>query len=167
MPIKPDAHYRYAHDRAAVERNSQGGVQALLGLDHGAGVCADGDAHADEARKRGPDRSRQVGQGSGGDRPPVVCFDPAKQVVVDEGGQHDEDDDDEYREEPVLPRQEGHRALLDGTAYELDGLVALVLLEDIEREQEGEYEPDSCRDEGHDEDHFSLSMKRPPLGGRP
>ena len=161
-----DADDRDAHDRAAVEGDPEGGVQALLGLDDGTRVGADGDAHADEAGERGPDCAHQVGQGRGGHGPAVVGVYPAQQVVVDEGGEHHEDDYHEDREEPVLPREEGHRALLDGAADELYCLVALVLPENVEGEQQGEYEPDSRRREGHDEDnHFTHSMKKPPTAG--
>ena len=163
-----DAYDRDAHDRATVECDPQGGVQALLGLDDGAGVGPDGDAHADKACEPGPYCAHQVCNGRSGHGSAVVRIYPAQQVVVDEGCQHGEDDDYEYRQEPVLPREEGHGALLYGAANELDGLVALVLPEDVEREQQCEYEPDRCGREGQDEDdHSSLSMKKPPHGGRP
>ena len=142
-----DADHRDAHDGAAAEGHSEGRVEADLGLDGGAGVGPDRDAHADEPGEGGADGAGEVGYRGAGEGAVLASSYPIQDVVVDEQGQDDHYDDDEAGEEDVLPPEEGVGALLYGASYELNGLVALVLAQDVEREDESKTEAgDPCGD---------------------
>ena len=125
-----DSHDRYAHDRAAVEGDSQSRVQALHSLDGSAGVCSDGYAHAYETRQAGAEGAHQVCYGRRGYR--AVCAHLAGDVIVNENSQYDGDNDYEDRQQGVLPGKKGHRALLYGPSDELYLFAALVLPKNVQ-----------------------------------
>ena len=71
-------------------------------------------------------------------RPEALPVLAAEHVVVDEDGQRDKHDDHEHRQHGVFAGQERPRALLDGLTDKPHSLVALVLAQDVERQQQRE-----------------------------
>ncbi len=100
-----------AGDGAGLERDVERRLEAVLGRSRGAHVRADGDVHADEARRRRETGADEEAEGAA----------PAELVV--EAEQQERDDRDE-RDGRVLLLEVGRRALLHGARDLLHALVA-------------------------------------------
>ena len=89
--------------------------------------------------------------------PVGVLGDLACYIVINKQGEDGEHQEDEYGQHAVLAGQEGHGALLNGAADELDGLGALVLAKDVKGQHGGEGKCRKARGDGYVEDGHGLS----------